>query len=108
MEDIIDMIIKIVATLLAFGVGYVGKLLAQWLKTKLDEKTYAKLEAFVAELVAAAEQLYKADDPTGNIRLGYVQTMLVEAGYEITNAVMAMIESKVFDINLVNKAGESK
>ena len=103
MENIVDIVIKIVATLLAFGIGYVGKLLVQWLKTKLDENTFAKLDTFIAELVAAAEQLYKADDTTGDIRLGYVQKMLVEAGYEVTSAVMAMIESKVFSINLVNK-----
>lgn len=103
MEQIIDIIIKIVATLLALGVGYVGKYLIAWLKTVLSEKDAEKLDLFVAELVSAAEQMYKQEDPDGSKRLLYVQTMLVEAGYDITEAVTALIESKVFSINIVSK-----
>ena len=102
MEEIIDILIKLAATLLAFGVAWVGKYLVAWMKTNLDEKEEAMLDQFIAELVAAAEQMYKKDDPDGSVRLSYVQAMLVEAGYDITEAVLAMIESKVFSINLVS------
>lgn len=103
MEQILDIIIKLVAALLALGAGWLGRYLVSWLKTKLNEKQTEKLDLFIAELVAAAEQMYKKDDPDGTVRLNYVQQMLVEAGYEVTAAVQALIESKVFSINLVNK-----
>ena len=103
MDEIINLVIKIVATLLAIGTAWLGRYLVSLLKTKLDEKQTVILDQFIAELVAAAEQMYKAVDDDGAIRLNYVQTMLVEAGYDITEAVRAMIESKVFEINLVSK-----
>ena len=102
MEEIMNVIIRVLAMLLALGAGYLGRFLVNWLKSNLDEKAKAKLDLFITELVAAAEQMYKKDDPDGSVRLGYVQEMLVEAGYDITNAVQALIESKVFEINLLN------
>lgn len=103
MEEIMDIIIKIVAMLLALGIGYIGRFLVKWMKSILDEKGDAKLDLFIAELVAAAEQMYKQDDPDGSIRLDYVQGMLVAAGYDVTTAVQALIESKVFEINLLRE-----
>lgn len=105
MENIMDIIIRVAATLLALGLGYLSKFLVSWLKGKLSEQNAAKLDLFVDELCAAAEQMYKADDPDGTIRLRYVESMLVQAGYDITDAVRALIESKVFEINLTNKDG---
>ena len=102
MEEIIDIIIKLAATLLAFGAAWVGRYLVSWLKSNLDEKETIMLDQFITELVAAAEQMYKKEDPDGSIRFAYVKTMLLEAGYDITDAVKAMIESKVFEINLTN------
>lgn len=103
MEEIVNIIVKIVAMLLALGAGYLGKYVVNWLKTNLDDRGDAKLDLFVAELVAAAEQMYKKDDPDGTARLEYVQTMLIGAGYDITDAIQALIESKVFEINLTNR-----
>lgn len=105
MEEIIDIIIKVLAALLALGLGWLGKYLISWLKTKLNDSQVEKLDLFIAELVAAAEQMYKKDDPDGSIRLEYVQDMLIEAGYEITDAIQALIEAKVFSINLANASG---
>lgn len=102
MEQIIDIIIKGLAMALAIGAGWVGKWLVSWLKSKLDHEQEAKLDLFVTELVAAAEQMYKKDDPDGSFRNLYVQKMLAEAGYELTDAVKALIESKVFNINAFN------
>ena len=108
METLVDILIKIVATLLAFGVGYLGKLLVGWVKGKLSEQQSEKLDLFVAELCMAAEQMFKEADPDGTIRRQYVEGMLVKAGYEITDVIRAMIESKVFTINLAVKGGETK
>lgn len=102
MEAIMDIIIKVAATLLAMGMGYLGKLAVQWLKGKLDEQGAEKLDLFVSELCFAAEQMFKEVDPDGTIRRGYVENMLAQAGYELTDAVRALIESKVFEINLTN------
>lgn len=108
MEEILDIIIKVVAALLALGAAWLGKYVVSWLKSKLSEKNAEKLDLFVAELVAAAEQLYKEDDIDGKMRLNYVESMLIQAGYEVTNAVKAMIESKVYAINLNNKEVQTK
>ena len=102
MEQIIDIIIKVLATLLALGAGWLGKYLINLLKAKLDEKNDARLDMFIRELVSAAEQMFKADDPDGTTRYGYVIEMLSNAGYEITDAIEALIEAKVYDINLMN------
>lgn len=104
MEQIVDIIIKIVATLLLAGAGWLGKYVITYLRNNLDAKEVAFLDSFIAELVAAAEQLYAEADTTGRIRREYVQKMLVEAGYEITEAVQAMIEAKVYDINILNQS----
>lgn len=106
MENIIDIIIKIVATLVALGIGWLGRYIISWVKSNLAEKDAARLDQFVYELVTAAEQLYKPYDPDGKIRLEYVEEMLIEAGYDITDAVRALIESKVFSINLSRKSVE--
>lgn len=105
MDEIMTVVIKIVATLLALGIGWLGKYLINLVKTKLSITQAEKLDMFVAELVAAAEQMYKQTDPDGSIRLAYVKGMLIEAGYDLTDAVKALIEAKVFDINLANKVG---
>lgn len=106
MEAIMDIIIKVAATLLAMGLGYLGKFALQWLKGKLNEQQNEKLDLFVAELCYAAEQMFKGVDPDGTIRRSYVENMLVQAGYEITDAIRALIESKVFEINLTNSITE--
>ena len=109
MEQIIDIIIKIVATLLLAGAGWLGNYIITYLKSSLDAKEVEFLDSFIGEMVAAAEQMYAKNDPDGTKRLRYVCEMLVEAGYETTEAVRAMIEAKVYDINLMNavKAGET-
>lgn len=106
MDEIMNTIIKIVAALLALGIGWAGRYLIGWLKKNMSAKDAEKLELFVSELVEAAEQMYKADDPDGSIRLRYVESMLMQAGYDLTDAIRAMIESNVFHINLTNKSGK--
>lgn len=106
MEAIMDIIIKVAATLLAMGIGYLGKYIISWVKGKVDAQSAEKLDLFVAELCFAAEQMFKEVDPDGTIRRGYVENMLAQAGYELTDRIRALIESKVFEINLVNGVTE--
>ena len=47
--------------------------------------------------------MLKKDDDDGSKRLEYVQGMLIEAGYELTDALRAKIEAKVFQLNLVSR-----
>ena len=105
MENIIDILIRVAAMLLIVGIGWLGRYLVKWLRTKLNDEQSAKLDLFVGELVAAAEQMCKNLDPDGSVRLDYVTGMLIEAGYEITDAVRALIEAKVYEVNLANKDG---
>lgn len=106
MDEIMNILIKLAAMVLTFFVARGCRYIFDLLKAKLDEKNDARLDLFVSELVTAAEQMFKKDDPDGSVRLGYVQDMLIEAGYDITEAVRAMIESKVFSINLNSTGGD--
>lgn len=108
MDEIINILVKLAAMVLTFFIARGCRYLYDFLKGKLDEQNDAKLDLFVSELVTAAEQMFKKDDPDGSVRLEYVQDMLVEAGYDITEAIRAMIESKVFEINLISKGGDSE
>lgn len=107
MENIINIIIKIAALLLSTGLAYLGKLLVNWIKSKMNDLQAQQFELLVAELVAAAEQMYKVDDADGSIRYSYVVDRIEEMGYEITEELRDLIESKVFELNLLTKGGES-
>lgn len=100
MEGIIDILIKLAGSLAGLAIAYAAKVACAY----LDElKEDARLDKFITSAVAAAEQQYKAVDDDGSIRLSYVEGLLVDAGYEITEAIQAMIEGKVFDLNLAQR-----
>ena len=100
MEAILDIVFKAVGTLVGVGLVCLVNVAVEYVKSKLDANNAARLDAFIAQLVAAAEQTMKQDDFDGSARLAYVQEMLIEAGYELTDAIRAIIESKVYAINL--------
>lgn len=100
MDEIMNILIKLAAMVLTFLLARGFRYVYELLKATLDEKNDARLDLFIEELVAAAEQMFKKDDPDGIIRLEYVEDSLIDAGYEITEAVRALIESKVFEVNL--------
>lgn len=102
MDELMDIILKLLAILFGVGLIYVGKLAVNWIKSKLDTQQAEKLDKIIADLVAAAEQIYKGiNDEDGTGRYAYVENMLVEAGYEVTEKVRALIESNVFEINVI-------
>lgn len=99
MEEILDIIIKSVASVLGLALVYAVKAGYAYLKSRLEAAEQAKLDMFIGELVYGAEQMLKADDETGAARLEYVYQVLMENGIEITDAVRAMIEARVYDLN---------
>ena len=105
MEAIMSKIIELAAVAVLLITIALGLKAREYIKSKLDEAAAEKLDKFIDDLVNAAEQMFKADDEDGTIRLDYVQGMLIEAGYELDDAIRAKIESRVFRIN---KAGEAK
>lgn len=100
MEDIIDIVLKVLALLLGAGLGYLGKLAVSYIKSKLTAQQAAELDTLIGELVAAAEQMYKAGDNNGSIRYDYVVGRLRDLGYAVTKEVNDLIESNVLKVNL--------
>lgn len=98
MEDIMNKIIMVAATLLLLVLIILCKKAYAYLKTLLKKEDAEKLDKFVETLVYAADQMFKDIDPDGSLRLDYVQGQLVEAGHDLTEAVRALIESKVLKL----------
>lgn len=100
--EILEIIARILGALLACGLIYFLPKIDSYLKEKLDEERAAKLKRIVSELVEAAEQLYKKDDPDGSIRKQYVEEQLKALGYQLTEYINALLESAVLNLNLNN------
>jgi len=97
MELILDCLAEIAGLLVGACVVYLAKVAGGYIKEQ-------RLQKFINSLVKAAEQLYdKEIDDTGEIRLAYVESMVEDAGYKLTSAVRAYIESKVYDLNYAQK-----
>ena len=99
MEQILDILIKVAAVLIAAGISFLLNEATKFVKSKVSKAEAEKLDDFVRYLTEAAEQLFKEEDEDGSKRLDYVYQNLTEAGIEITEAVRALIESKVYHIN---------
>lgn len=95
-QNIIDIAIEIIVLILA---GYVLPKLRELIKAKLTAEEWAALEKLITELVKAAEQTLKDNDPTGKMRKQYVITQLKALEYDITEQVDAMIEAAVYGVN---------
>lgn len=117
MEGTMDIIFRLVALLIVFAFGWiakkVGNALIALLKSKLDAEQDAQLDKFIDELTAAADQMYKDGDPLGEIRREYVHEQLIKAGYQLTDAIIAKIESSVFRLphditKLLGEVGENQ
>lgn len=98
--EILEIIARILGALLACGLIYFAPKINAYLNEIVGEEKAAKLKRIVIELVRAAEQLYKAEDPDGTIRKKYVEGQLEALGYELTNYVNSLIESEVLNLNL--------
>lgn len=96
MTEITDVFIKIGATILAACITYLLKEAVRYIKEASEKNSR---DRFINELVLAAEQMLREEDPSGSARLGYVQQMLIEAGYELTDSLRASIEASVYKLN---------
>lgn len=96
---ILEIIARLLGALIACGLVYFIPKINTWLNEKIGEDKAAKLKRIVAELVKAAEQLYKEEDPDGSIRKKYVEGQLEALGYEVTAYVNNLIESEVLNLN---------
>lgn len=100
MEQLVDLIVKVIAALLGIGILYVVGKLRAYLAAKASAADATKLDAVIYDFVAAAEQLLKADDPTGEKRKAYVVDLLRQIGVEVTREIDARIEAAVYGINI--------
>lgn len=99
MENLIDIVVKIIAALLAIGGAWlIGKAKA-YFAAKIEATENADLIRVIEQFCAAAEQIFKMDDPTGAKRKEYVQGLLVDLGIEVNSAIDALIEAAVYRIN---------
>ncbi len=68
-------------------------------KKKLEEEINAgkatELDKLIFQFVSAADQLLKAQDPTGEKRRAYVYGLLENLGIVITDIIKAKIEANV-------------
>ena len=98
METVIEKIILWAALLFLLVLMILAKKAYDYLKSKLKAEKADALDKLVETLVCAADQMFKAYDVDGSLRLGYVQEQLVAAGHDVTEAVRALIESKVLKL----------
>lgn len=69
-----------------------------WVEAKIGTENMGYLDTLIGSLTKSAEQQFKIEDPTGEIRNNYVKTELEKLGYVITNEITAMIEAHVFEL----------
>lgn len=95
-ETIIAIIGRLIGALLVCFVAYITPKVNTWLNLKSESEATALTIELIREFVAAADQLFKADDPTGEIRNKYVKKQLEQLGYTITEEINAYIEASVY------------
>ena len=96
---VLEIIIKILAAGVITLIGTILPKIKQYLTEKFGQDSIEKITNLVSIFVAAAEQLLKEDDPTGEKRKAYVVDQLKALGYEVTEAVNGYIESAVYNLN---------
>lgn len=102
--EILDIVAKLLGGVVAILIAWITPKLREWLMARTDEATTNEILALVVTFAQAAEQLLHDDDPTGEKRKAYVIEQLEKLGVKVTDAVLAMIEGAVWQINTDNKA----
>ena len=99
LNEIVTLLVKFVAFLLAgFILALIPKV-KEWLDGKISQIDNETLALIVKSFVEAAEQMYKAGDPTGTKRKAYVEDNLTRLGFKITAEINALIEQTVYHVN---------
>ena len=99
MDDIIAIVGKVLAAAVVALLACLVPKIKTWLEAKIGSERTAKVLLLIENFVTAADQLYKADDPTGVIRKKYVEDQLKQLGYAITDELNSFIESAVKKCN---------
>lgn len=99
MDQILEIVGKILAAAFVALIAYVTPKVKTWLEEKIGETKTEKVLVLIKNFVTAADQLYKEDDPTGEIRNQYVKDQLTALGYAITSEINSFIESAVKECN---------
>ena len=103
MENLYEIIGKLLAAFVVGLLAYLTPKVKEWLEARTGKDHYDQLMQLVSAFAQAAEQLYHDQDPEGTVRKQFVQEQLQALGVEITEAVMNMIEGAVWEINTENK-----
>lgn len=103
MENIYEIIGKLLAAILVALLAYLVPKAKAWFVANTDAATQENIRRLVQSFARAAEQLYHDQDPTGSTRKRFVQEQLQALGVEITEAVLNMIEGAVWEINTETK-----
>ncbi len=101
--DILETIVRLLAAAAAILAAWALPRLRAWLIARTDRETAEQVLTLTEVFAQAAEQLLKAEDPTGEKRMQYVSERLEELGVEVTEAVIAMVESAVWSLNAASK-----
>jgi len=96
MEHLYQAIIIAVGFVIVVAVAYTVPKLTAWLRTKVSQAEMEQIIKVTKKLVECAEQTMKAE--TGEEKKQYVMECLVALGYEITDEIIAFIESAVFEL----------
>lgn len=104
MENIIEILGRLLAAIVMCLIAYLAPKVKEWLTANAGESTTKQIEILARAFARAAEQLLKNQDPTGEKRNKYVVDQLEALGIEVTQAVMAIIEGAVWEINIEQKA----
>ena len=101
MELIIELIGKIIGAAFVGLAFFALKKIKEYIEVQKQSIQNKDLLLLIDSFVEAAEQMFKADDPTGSKRKSYVEEQLIALGYAINNQIDAYIEAAVYELNHV-------
>lgn len=98
MDNIMTIVSELLGALFVGAVLYIAPKLKVWLVAKAGKEAADGIILTVEQFVLAADQMFKKDDPTGEIRNNYVKTQLTKLGIAITDEINAYIEASVLKL----------
>lgn len=102
-DQMISIIGKLIAAAFVGVVTYLAPKVKMWLETHASKTEQEKVRILIQSFAEAAEQLLYESDDTGFKRMAYVKNQLTAVGIGITDEIVAMIESAVWEINNQNR-----
>lgn len=97
--EIYKIIGEALAAIIIFACTCLTRKLNTWVNQKVDAQDREDLLILIDSLVAAAEQMYKKADKTGEVRKEYVLNQLECLGYNISPELDALVEGAVYELN---------